>query len=68
MCDICVDPDDGTYLYPQYGVAPHGHFWNGQSMGAYVLPKDQWPDNFIEDAEAPGMGTWYCPKCHEDQP
>lgn len=59
-CRECAD----GYFYPMYGVAPHRH--NLRRTGSFigsteVLSKDKWPKNFIEDEEAPGCGTYYCP-------
>lgn len=59
-CRECAD----GYFYPMYGVAPHRHnlMRTGSLIGSTeVLSKDQWPENFIEDKEAPGCGTFYCP-------
>ena len=59
-CRECAD----GYFYPQYGVAPHRHnlMRTGSLIGSTeVLTKDKWPDNFIEDKDAPGCGTFYCP-------
>lgn len=27
------------------------------------LPSDEWPANFIEDPDVPGLGTYLCPSC-----
>jgi len=51
----------GSSVYPYYGVAPHGH---DDKFRTYVLPESEWPDNFSEDPEASGLGTYmHCPKC-----
>lgn len=69
-CEHCVDPD-GESIYPHYGVAPHTCFFRKPGgieknpLGTSdVLPKSQWPENFIEDEEAPGCGTYtHCLVC-----
>ncbi len=53
-------------MYPVYGVAPHKHDLGktGSIIGSTVVqPKETWPENFVEDKESPGCGTYYCPKC-----
>lgn len=56
--------------FPQYGVAPHTHnMSNGTLIGStQVIPNGEWPNNFIEDPQEPGLGIWYCPKCMEGHP
>lgn len=69
-CDMCLDPD-GIPCFPIYGPAPHTCFYKipGAVMGQSVtLPRDQWPDNFIEDPECPGLGIYSCPHCGEGKP
>lgn len=68
-CPVC-DDGEGSCVFPYYGVAPHAHaFTNPDShMGwigsTRVLPKDQWPENFEEDPDCPGCGSYlYCPAC-----
>ena len=63
-CEHCTDPD-GYACLPQYGLAPHKHVGASFIGSTVILPKDEWPDNFVEDAECPGMGTWFCPECRE---
>jgi hypothetical protein len=65
-CEYCIDPN-GEDCYPQYGPAPHECFYKkGTPIGSStVLPKEHWPDNFIEDPDVPGLGTWYCPHCRD---
>ena len=59
-CDYC-DDGDGICVFPYYGLAPHTHDVRGNTR---ILPKDQWGDNFREDPDAPGQGTYLrCPKC-----
>jgi hypothetical protein len=54
-------------IYPYYGVAPHKHVMSyaGEIAVTFAIPKEEWPDNFVEDEDAPGCGTWFCPnkKC-----
>jgi hypothetical protein len=69
-CQHCIDPD-GERCLPAYGVAPHTCFYKipGAAIGQSVLlPRQEWPDNFIEDAECPGQGMWYCEHCREGMP
>lgn len=67
-CKYCTD-EDGICMYPSYGVAPHRHDLKrtGSIIGSTVLlPKNKWPDNFVEDKDCPGLGTYtYCPECGE---
>lgn len=66
-CVDCIDPD-GEKCYPSYGVAPHLCFYKvpGATVGeSLLLPKEQWPSNFIEDPDVPGCGVWFCPTCKE---
>jgi len=62
--DPCFD------IFPYYGIMPHEHRVSVQdgklvSLGTVFLDKEKWPDNFVEDTDAPGCGTFYCPnkKC-----
>lgn len=69
-CEHCTDPD-GAPCYPSYGVAPHTCFYKipGATIGQSVLlPRDQWPDNFIEAEQDPGHGIYWCPNCGEGKP
>lgn len=69
-CELCTDPN-GVPCFPDYGPAPHTCFYKipgaviGQSV---VLPREQWPDNFREDPDFPGMGTYWCPHCGDGKP
>lgn len=72
-CQFCIDPDGGP-CYPQYGPAPHRHTprlkppW-GTGIDTYILPINQWPDNFVVDPDSGGVaGTWYCPHCRDGLP
>jgi hypothetical protein len=53
--------------YPYYGQALHRHFIDlsarGLAWSSCSVPRDQWPDNFVEDPESPGLGAYYCPTC-----
>ena len=65
VCPACSDPD-GDPCYPAYGLAPHVHTWDGLTItDTKTLPREKWPDNFQEDPDCPGMGTWWCPLCRE---
>jgi hypothetical protein len=71
-CEHCTDPD-GDCCYPIYGVGPHTHVgvtsdptsWIGSTV---ALPQEQWPDNYQDDPDCLGFGTWRCPKCGEGKP
>lgn len=69
FCEHCMNPDfpeDGC-SFPDYGVAPHVHDFSatGSWIGSTrLLPREQWPSNFVEDPDAPGLGTYtHCPMC-----
>lgn len=50
-----------------YGVAPHKHDMEktGSIIGSTVIiPKEEWPNNFREDPECEGCGTWFCEACN----
>lgn len=69
-CEHCTDLD-GSPCMPSYGVAPHTCFYKipGATIGQSVLlPREEWPENFVEDPECPGQGMWYCPSCKEGMP
>ena len=64
-CKTCYD----GYFFPHYGMAPHSH--NLSKTGSFIgsteiKDKPEWPDNFIEDKDAEGCGTYWCPnkKCN----
>lgn len=48
-----------------YGLAPHTHDLSGGSFigSTREISKDQWPSNFTEDPEEPGLGFWTCDNC-----
>ena len=56
--------EDGC-IYPYYGLAPHKHikvdYKGHEGIGTKILDKSEWPENFIEDKEAEGCGTYICP-------
>jgi hypothetical protein len=69
-CEFCTDPD-GLPCFPSYGVAPHTCFYKipGATIGqSIVLPREEWPDNFKEDPDEPGHGTYWCPHCGDGKP
>jgi hypothetical protein len=61
--DACWD------IYPYYGVGPHVHegvILHGPVTfigSTRMLPKEEWPDNYVDTNV--GCGMWYCPdkKC-----
>lgn len=63
-CEHC-DDGDGDCVFPYYGVAPHTHDTSEGWIGSTrIIPKHQWGDNFREDPECPGHGTYLrCPHC-----
>ena len=68
-CEHC-DDGDGFSVFPYYGTAPHTHAlptpthptdWIGSTR---LLPRDQWGDDFREDPDCPGLGTYLrCEHC-----
>lgn len=63
-CDHC-DQGDGC-IFPHYGLAPHSHDLSGGTFIGSTRPKlkTEWPENFTEDPEEPGMGTYtHCLHC-----
>ena len=66
-CDYCTDPD-GLPCFPMYGQGPRRHEQGPVSGRAIPLPSSEWPDNYLEDPEWPGMGTWWCPHCGDGKP
>lgn len=67
-CEEC-DDGDGNCIFPYYGVGPHRHVGltdNAASViGSTVLePKENWPENYKEDEECPGLGAYtHCLNC-----
>jgi hypothetical protein len=61
QADACFD------IYPYYGKAPHTHSYifdekdNSKALVTVEKPREEWPDNFIEDADCRGFGVWFCP-------
>lgn len=69
-CEHCRS-DDGELLYPHYGVGPHRCFYKipGAIVGqSEPLQPGQWPENYREDPDVPGMGIWWCGACGEGKP
>ena len=71
-CEHCVDPD-GVCCFPMYGVGPHKHVGVTTESGSWIgstmeLPKTDWPANYAEDPDCPGLGTWWCPHCGDGKP
>lgn len=71
-CEHCVDPD-GVCCFPMYGVGPHKHVGVTTAPGSWIgctieLPKTDWPKNYEEDPDCPGLGTWWCPHCGDGKP
>ena len=67
-CEHC-DNGDGECAYPYYGVAPHSHNTkktNGSFIGSTEIKlKSCWPENFQEDPECEGLGTYtHCLHCN----
>ena len=63
-CEHCTEPD-GFACFPVYGIGPHTHNEKRQTV---QLPPDQWPENYQEDPDCPGMGVWWCPYCGDGKP
>ena len=73
-CKHCTD-HDGDLCLPHYGLAPHTHESEQKDPSKFNMddwigstrfyPKEDWPDEFIEDPESPNHGTWYCPYCKD---
>jgi hypothetical protein len=67
-CPQC-DDGDGHCVFPYYGMGPHKHHLTKADRNAWIgstieLPQSEWPDNYCEDAEVPGLGTYtHCPHC-----
>lgn len=62
-CEYCND-GDGECIYPMYGLAPHKHQADSMMGSTVVEDEPIWPDNFCEDHEAPGLGSYnYCLHC-----
>jgi len=62
-CDHCND-GDGNCAYPHYGLAPHKHVGKEMIGSTVINAKADWPDNFAEDCEVEGLGTYtHCLHC-----
>lgn len=68
-CDMC-DDGEGHCVFPYYGVAPHHHDPMGEWLGSTrLLPRHEWGDNFREDPDSPGQGTYLrCQHCRRGEP
>lgn len=65
-CEYCDDGEGGS-VYPYYGVAPHTHRPGPMIGSTELLPKIEWPANFSEDPEEPGLGTYtHCLNCEHE--
>lgn len=68
-CEHCLDPETGDVGYPVYGLGPHVHDTSAGWIGSTrTLNVQHWPDNYEPDPDAPGCGTWFCPKCKAGMP
>lgn len=71
-CEHCTDPD-GESCFPMYGMGPNRHevapdapnTWLGSTR---PLPAVEWPSNYREDPDEPGMGVWWCEHCGYGKP
>lgn len=66
-CHYCTDPD-GLPCFPMYGQGPHRHAQGPVSGPAVQQAAAEWPDNYQEDPDCPGMGVWWCPDCGDGKP
>jgi hypothetical protein len=70
-CQHC-DDGDGLSCFPMYGVGPHRHEMLTKTSpiigSTRLLPESEWPDNYREDPDCPGCGTYWCPHCGEGKP
>lgn len=66
-CEYCTDPD-GASCFPTYGLGPHIHVTNTFGGKTVALSKEQWPSNYREDKDCPGMGLWWCEHCGDGKP
>jgi hypothetical protein len=77
MTDRCDECEDG--IYPHYGAAPGttcgfmrmvADIQAGVPEPKYIAgfsdpaPHEEWPPNFHEDPECPGLGVYECPRCY----
>lgn len=61
---LCSATDCETF--PSYGPVPHICYYKipGATIGqSQILPREQWPDNILEDPDASGLCTVFCPSC-----
>lgn len=66
-CEHCTDPN-GEVCVPFYGLAPHYHAGSKILGSTVTAPAAEWPSNFKEDPDCPGMGIWWCTRCGEGDP
>lgn len=72
LCFKCSECWDGEF-WPQYGIAPHHHYFyvdkNGRNrLGKKDIPKSEWPEEY-DDCDD-GAGVYWCPnpKCVNARP
>jgi len=62
-CEHCNN-GEGECAYPWYGMAPHKHEGKQMVGSTVVDDKSEWPENFDEDCEMEGLGTYtHCLHC-----
>lgn len=62
-CIYC-DDGDGLCVFPYYGVGPHKHVGTEVMGSTVALPSESWPENYREDPDEPGLGTYtHCLHC-----
>lgn len=59
LCILCSGV--GTWR----GLAPHKHTLNSldRISGTLFEPREKWPDNFTQDGDEYGVGTYVCSHC-----
>lgn len=67
-CDFCEHPDDDVCIYPWNGSAPHEWVAVGNTTATVMSDKlkrrEFWPDNFEENPDVSGYGTYtHCLEC-----
>lgn len=60
-CPACDDGEGGC-VFSHYGVAPHVCAYKLGVGPSYVLPPEQWPENFLPDGIGCGVYT-HCLEC-----
>jgi hypothetical protein len=66
-CTYCTDPD-GVACFPIYGLGPHRHEGENWIGSTVMLPKEEWPTNYLEKPEGSGQGVWWCEHCGDGKP